>query len=80
LSGADRQRHEEDFIILMILSLVTTTIGIEQEYFEAVMAVPKAAENPLLAAIDPVYYSDVERFMEHRIAILEGKLSTSPQR
>jgi hypothetical protein len=57
----------------MILSLVTATIGIEQEYFEAVMSVPKAAENPLLAAIDPTYYSDVERFMEHRIAILEGK-------
>jgi hypothetical protein len=61
----------------MILSLVTATIGIEQEYFEAVMSVPKAAENPLLAAIDPAYYSDVERFMEHRIAILEGTLPGS---
>ena len=60
----------------MILSLVTATIGIEQEYFEAVMSVPKAAENPLLAAIDPSYYFDVERFMEHRIATLEGKLPT----
>ena len=56
----------------MILSLVTATIGIEQEYFEAVMSVPKAAENPLLAAIDPTYYSDFERFMEHRAATLEG--------
>jgi hypothetical protein len=58
----------------LILSLVTATIGIEQEYFEAVMSVPKAAENPLLAAIDPSYYSDPERFMEHRTAILEGTL------
>ena len=64
----------------MILSLVTATIGIEQEYFEAVMSIPKAAENPLLAAIDPTYHCDVERFMENRIAILEGKLSTSSLR
>jgi hypothetical protein len=57
----------------MILSLVTATIGIEQEFFEAVMSIPKALENPLLAAIDPTCYSDVERFMEYRITILEGR-------
>lgn len=73
VSRADYQRHEEDFVILMILSLVTASIGIEQEYFEAVMSTPMAAEHPLFAAIDASYYSDIEQFMEHRIAILEGK-------
>ena len=36
------------------------------------MSASRATEYPLLATIDPIFYSTTERFMEHRIAILEG--------
>jgi hypothetical protein len=51
---------------------VTASIGVEQEYFEAVLSIPKAAENPILAAISPSYYADAEKLLEHRTAILES--------
>jgi hypothetical protein len=54
---------------------VTASIGIEQEYFEAVLSIPKAAENPILAAISPSSYADTEKFLEHRTAILESKFT-----
>lgn len=52
---------------------MTATIGIEHEYFEAVLSLPKAAENPILAAISPSYYTDPEKFLENRTAILESE-------
>jgi len=52
---------------------VTATIGIEHEYFEAVLSLPKAAESPILAAISPSYYTDPEKFLENRTAILESE-------
>lgn len=38
------------------------------------MQCDKAVDYPLLATIGSSLYHDVERFMENRLAILEGKL------
>jgi hypothetical protein len=51
-------------------------MGIEYDFFATIMSVPKAAENPMLASIDLSYHSDIERFKEHRSAILEGMRSS----
>lgn len=66
------QRHEDEFVSLLFQALVASRLDVEHEYFMAIMNCDKAAEYPLLTAIDRSLYLDGLQFMENRIAILEG--------
>lgn len=66
------QRHEEEFVSLLVRALVSSRLGTEYDYFVSVMKCDKAVEYPLLVDIESSLFNDAVRFMENRLAILEG--------
>jgi hypothetical protein len=71
--GTNGQRHEDEFVALLLQALVTSKWGIEQEYIDTVLSIPRAGDYPLLTAIDPAHYESADRLMEHRGTVIEGR-------
>ena len=69
------QRHEDDFLPLILQALITERITLEHKFISAILRIPGVTDHPLLAGLDTSVAEgdrlDEMRYLEVRETILE---------